>query len=147
MSSVEAGTRAPGRSTGETSSADPLQDKSRRVFGIAFEAKTEAGLAEELASALPPAGAGALAVYTANLNHIVDLRKDPEFREAYEGAWKVTADGTPVFLYARLRGVSLPGRLTGSGLFPLLMARLDPARHRVFFVAPHRFVLIGQQLI
>lgn len=138
MSSIEARTTSR-ESTPDKAGAvamPPAPDDAPRPFGLLFEAKTESELADELASVLPPPGSGAHAVFTANLNHIVDLRRDPEFRAAYKAAWKVTADGTPVFLYARLRGVPLPGRLTGSGLFPLLMARLDPARHRIFFVAP-----------
>jgi N-acetylglucosaminyldiphosphoundecaprenol N-acetyl-beta-D-mannosaminyltransferase len=101
-----------------------------------FTRQTEAEFARDLAEGTVPAGHGARLVVTANLNHIVDLNRNAAFREAYRGAWRVTADGAPVAAYAQLRGAKLPGRLTGSGLFAQLMHRLDPARHSIYFLAP-----------
>lgn len=105
-------------------------------FRIPFIARTEAEFASELASAPPPPSCGASLVVTANVAHIVELRRNPRFRQAYRHAWRATADGTPVYLYARLRGARLPERLTGSGCFAKLMPLLDAGRHRCVFVAP-----------
>src|SRR5690242_18282910 len=106
-------------------------------FGMRFTDQTEESLASEIATQSIDPGAGPRMVVTANLNHIVDLRRDNRFRSAYFNAWKITADGTPVYLYARLRGAGLTGRLTGSGLFAKLMPLLEPEEHRCFFVAPN----------
>ncbi|WP_420959431.1 WecB/TagA/CpsF family glycosyltransferase [Brucella sp. IR073] len=104
------------------------------IFGLRFTNAGAEALVEHLIRAPQPLKGGARMFFTANLDHIVQMRGNPAFREAYDRAAIVTADGTPVFLYARWRGVALPGRVTGADLFPALMARLDPARHRPFFV-------------
>ncbi|WP_018262409.1 WecB/TagA/CpsF family glycosyltransferase [Methylobacterium sp. WSM2598] len=106
-----------------------------RPFGLSFAPLDDGQLARQLAGPLVPAGAGPRIVATANLDHIVQLSRNTVFREAYRRAWIVTADGMPVYLYARLRGAKLPGRLTGADLFARLMTMLSPARHRCFFVA------------
>jgi N-acetylglucosaminyldiphosphoundecaprenol N-acetyl-beta-D-mannosaminyltransferase len=127
--------RAGARAEGVMSAPTP-----NRPFGIDFVNLTEAQLARDLASlAIPPDEAPRLLV-TTNLNHVVDLARNARFRAAYRRAWRVTADGMPVMLYARLRGVPLRERLTGSGVFAALMPLLDPTRHRVYFLAPTKEV-------
>jgi len=106
---------------------------SRAVFGMRFSTAGTQSLADYLANASPH-GQWAQLLFTANLDHIVKMRGNAAFRAAYERAAFVTADGMPVYLYARLRGVPLEERVTGADLFPALMARLDAARHRPFFV-------------
>ena len=106
-----------------------------RPFGMAFHAATEQEFAVTLANEEGPSGGGPRLVATANVAHIVELRVNDRFRAAYRNAWRVTADGTPVYVYARSRGIQLPERLTGSGLFAKLMPLLKPGRHRCFFVA------------
>lgn len=112
------------------------EDAAPRPFGIDFTRQTEAELAHEIATCPIPAGHPPRLLATANLSHIVDLGRNPAFRAAYRDAWRVTADGTPVVLYARWRGLALPERLTGSGLFAALMPLLTPSSHRIFFLAP-----------
>jgi N-acetylglucosaminyldiphosphoundecaprenol N-acetyl-beta-D-mannosaminyltransferase len=109
--------------------------RGRRPFGLDFVARSEAEFAVDILGAPIPAGETARLVFTTNLNHVVDLLRSQPFREAYGRAWKITADGAPVVAYARFRGVALPGRLTGSGLFAELMVRLRPGHDRPFFVA------------
>lgn len=58
----------------------------------------------------------ARSVVTANLDHVMKLRTDPAFREAYARAALITADGMPFVLLSRLEGQRLPERVTGSGL-------------------------------
>jgi N-acetylglucosaminyldiphosphoundecaprenol N-acetyl-beta-D-mannosaminyltransferase len=93
-----------------------------------------ASLADHVLNAAPSPGAGVRMLATANVDHIVRLDSDADFRAAYRFAWKVTADGMPVYLYARLRGAKLPARVTGADIFDRLMAGLDPMRHRPFFI-------------
>lgn len=89
-----------------------------------------------LAALLSPAprGEGLQLLVTANVDHIVRLTQDAEFRAAYRAAWKAVVDGMPVLIYARLRGVPIVGRITGSDLFPKMLGRLSPGQHRLLFV-------------
>lgn len=107
---------------------------SREIFGLRFSAAGTEALADHLANFSPPTRGAAQMLFTANLDHIVKMRSNATFRAAYGRAAFVTADGMPVYLYARWRGVPVPERVTGADLFPALMERLDPAKHRPFFV-------------
>lgn len=105
---------------------------ARRVFGLNFCAHTREELLAEILA--PPTAPGLKLVATVNVDHVVTLRTNPRFREAYRFAWRVTADGAPVYLYARSVGVTLPGRITGSDLFADLVTRWDPRKHRLFML-------------
>lgn len=62
------------------------------------------------------------AVFTLNLDHLVKLKEDAAFREAYDRALHVTADGTPVVWMARAAGAEIE-RVTGADLvLPLCRA-------------------------
>jgi exopolysaccharide biosynthesis WecB/TagA/CpsF family protein len=54
-------------------------------------------------------------VCTLNLDHVVKLRRNAEFREAYSRAHYVTADGFPIVMLARLSGYRIE-RTTGADL-------------------------------
>ena len=54
-------------------------------------------------------------VCTLNLDHLVKLRTDARFRDAYAKAEIVLADGFPIVTFARMKGVALE-RATGSDL-------------------------------
>ncbi|TRL37776.1 WecB/TagA/CpsF family glycosyltransferase [Rhizobium straminoryzae] len=119
--------------------SDPRKDKDDKtatLFGIRFSTADTDGLVDTLAEEAVPRGAGLRLLVTANVDHIVNLRRNERFREAYRFAWRAVIDGTPVFLYARLRGLALPGKVTGSDLFPRLIARLEPGVHRILLVSP-----------
>ena len=90
----------------------------------------------------PEHGQGARFVVTANVDHIVQLRRNADLRDAYANAWCRTVDGTPVYLYARLRGVGVP-KVTGADLFARVMERLNPAVHRPFFVCASEEIAQG----
>lgn len=106
---------------------------NNRVFGIRLSTLAKNDIVDRLL-AEPQPGMGLRLVATANLNHVVMLRKDQAFRESYNRAWLVTADGAPIFAYARLLGLPIPERVTGVDLVNALAARLSPERHRPFFV-------------
>ena len=69
--------------------------------------------------AVDPGDAPSRLIVTSNVDHIVCLRRDAAFRAAYRSAWLITADGMPVYLFARLRGAA-PQRTR---------PRLRPHRH------------------
>jgi N-acetylglucosaminyldiphosphoundecaprenol N-acetyl-beta-D-mannosaminyltransferase len=102
------------------------------IFGVHISRLSRAELVE-LMRGLPSAGRGAQLLATMNLDHVVRLQNDPAFRAAYEHAWHVTIDGTPVWLYSRLRGLRVE-RCTGADLIAELVPALRPESHRPFFV-------------
>ena len=106
-----------------------------RAFGLEFSNVEQTSLVEEIAGHAILPGSGPRVVQTANVDHIVQINRNEEFRDSYREAWAVTADGMPVYLYAKLRGLALPGRVTGADLFQTLMPRLVPGLHRCFFLA------------
>lgn len=106
----------------------------RAVFGIDFSLLTQEQLVKRVTSEPVPEGESVRLVATANLDHVVNLSRNERFRRAYAEAWVTTADGAPVFLYAKLMGCGLPERVTGVDLFEALMLNLSPDRHRPFFV-------------
>jgi N-acetylglucosaminyldiphosphoundecaprenol N-acetyl-beta-D-mannosaminyltransferase len=115
------------------SAADLVLDPPR-PFGIEFTILSAEELAEGLLRRPVAAGEGTLLLATCNVDHIVQLRRDAAFRAAYRAAWTVTADGMPVYLYARRQRPDLRGRIAGSDLIATLLDRFDPRRHRPFFV-------------
>lgn len=61
-------------------------------------------------------------VVTANVDHVVRLEKDDEFRLAYDKAALVVTDGMPIVISSRLLGKPIKERITGADLFPALSA-------------------------
>jgi len=104
------------------------------ILGISFSPLTRDMLLHRLLNDPVPSGDGARLLVTANVDHISNLVRNSRFRAAYAGAWIATADGTPVFLYARLRGIAVPERVTGADLSAALLDRMSPHLCRPFFV-------------
>jgi len=104
------------------------------VLGIKFSPLRRGELAQVIANESIPPGAGLRAVVTANVDHVVQIARRPEFSEAYERAWAATADGMPVYLYASLRGAPVTERVTGCDLVADVIGSLRPDQHRCFFV-------------
>lgn len=62
----------------------------------------------------------AFTMFTLNLDHVVKLRRDASFRDAYRDASIVTADGAPVVWLSRRQGADI-SRTTGADLvLPLI---------------------------
>jgi exopolysaccharide biosynthesis WecB/TagA/CpsF family protein len=104
------------------------------VLGIKFSPLRRGELAQVIANESIPLGSGLRAVVTANVDHVVQIARRPEFSEAYERAWVATADGMPVYLYASLRGAPVRERVTGCDLVADVIGSLRPDRHCCFFV-------------
>ena len=115
--------------------ATPLHGTQRHsIFGVEFSTWSLDRLVDTIVDEPVPTGAGLRLLVTANLDHIVNLTRSAGFRAAYRYAWLAVIDGTPVWLYARLRGLDIAGRVTGADLFPAILARLQPGPHRPFLV-------------
>jgi N-acetylglucosaminyldiphosphoundecaprenol N-acetyl-beta-D-mannosaminyltransferase len=78
-------------------------------------------------------GKGAYVV-TPNVDHIVRLKTDGEFREVYRRASFVVPDGMPLLWASRWLGKSLPERITGADLFPRLSARAAATGRSIFLL-------------
>jgi N-acetylglucosaminyldiphosphoundecaprenol N-acetyl-beta-D-mannosaminyltransferase len=73
-------------------------------------------------------------VVTPNVDHLVKLQDDPEFREIYARADLVLADGVPLIWASRLLGTPLRAKVSGSDLF-VAFAPIAAARGlRLFFL-------------
>jgi N-acetylglucosaminyldiphosphoundecaprenol N-acetyl-beta-D-mannosaminyltransferase len=105
------------------------------ILGIRFSSLSFDAILEDVISSEIPPEAPVRLMVTANIDHVVHLRRDAAFAQAYADAWIATADGMPVYLYARWRGAAVPARVTGADFFAAMMRRLLPERHRPFFVA------------
>jgi len=103
------------------------------VLGISFSALTREMLVRRILIERAPIGGGVRLLVTTNIDHISHLVRNTRFRSAYDGAWMATADGMPVFLYARLRGSAVSERVTGADLSTALLDRMSP-ECRPFFV-------------
>lgn len=59
-------------------------------------------------------------ISTPNLNFLITSQADPDFRRSVINSELSIADGMPLIWVARLLGIPLPGRVTGSGLIEML---------------------------
>lgn len=57
-------------------------------------------------------------VFTPNVDHIIKLQKDEEFREAYEAADYKVCDGQVLIYALRFLGTPVKEKISGSDLFP-----------------------------
>jgi N-acetylglucosaminyldiphosphoundecaprenol N-acetyl-beta-D-mannosaminyltransferase len=112
----------------------PVSKRQNQVLGVSFSPLTRDVLVERVLRDRIPKGTGVRLVATANLDHIVNLVRNARFRDAYASAWAATADGAPVFAYARLRGCEIAERVTGADLTASLLERMEPGVCRPFFV-------------
>jgi N-acetylglucosaminyldiphosphoundecaprenol N-acetyl-beta-D-mannosaminyltransferase len=75
----------------------------------------------------------AASIVTPNVDHIVKLQKDEEFRSAYHDAALVLADGVPLLWAARFLGTPLKEKISGSDLFPKVCGVAAEKGYRLFF--------------
>lgn len=83
--------------------------------------------------ALVAAGRGG-AIFTPNVDHVVNAEKNPTFASAYARADLCLADGMPLVWASRLGSTRLPERVAGSDLAPLLLARAAASGWRVYLL-------------
>jgi exopolysaccharide biosynthesis WecB/TagA/CpsF family protein len=103
----------------------------RSLFGLRLCTLDAQGCAARVLSERPVGGPALLV--TPNINHLRLLRRS-DFALAYRSAALVCADGFPLVIYARLRGLRLPGRVTGCDIFTHLVRHARFAEENVFLV-------------
>ncbi len=75
-------------------------------------------------------------VVTPNLDHVIRLRSDCAFRDAYAAASLVLADGMPLVWLSRLGNAPLPGRVAGADLIQPALVEAERNGLSVFFLGP-----------
>ncbi|HEV8072300.1 MAG TPA: WecB/TagA/CpsF family glycosyltransferase [Planctomycetaceae bacterium] len=106
------------------------------LFGINLHPCRMSEAVDELCVWIASSGSRCRYVVTPNVNHAVLLQRHAQFARVYADADFVLADGVPIVLFARIFGRSVPERVAGSDLVPLLF---DRARTE----SPIRVYLLG----
>jgi N-acetylglucosaminyldiphosphoundecaprenol N-acetyl-beta-D-mannosaminyltransferase len=73
------------------------------------------------------------AVFTPNVDHIVQAEDHARFREVYSRADLCLVDGMPVVWASRLLGRPVPEKVSGSDFVPMLLERAAERGWRVYF--------------
>lgn len=102
------------------------------LFGIGIDNVDMAGAVAAVRSFVE--GRACAYVVTPNVDHLVKLRSDPEFRGIYADAGLVIADGMPLVWASKLAGKPLKGRVAGSDLFVELCAEAARTGMSVFML-------------
>ena len=108
-------------------------DRSQPVAGISFCLLPQSEIVQTVMTQVP-ADEKLRLVVTTNVDHMVTMRRQAEFKAACTDAWLVTADGFPVVSLLKALNIATPGRITGADLFPAILSSLSPAWHSPFFV-------------
>lgn len=80
-------------------------------------------------------------IITSNAAHIVCLRKDREFEEAYKNALLVLPDGISIMWSSKLLGCPLKERITGTNLFELSSSLASQKNYSVFLLGAEDYVV------
>lgn len=73
-------------------------------------------------------------VVTPNVDHIIQLERGGELKEAYKNADLILCDGKPLLWIAKWYGTPIKEKISGSDLFPLLCERAAERGYRMFFL-------------
>ena len=73
-------------------------------------------------------------VVTPNVDHIVKLEDDEEFREVYRNADLIVTDGMPLIRISNLTGEKIKEKISGSDLFPKLCERATKKGYSIFLL-------------
>lgn len=102
------------------------------LFGISIDNLSMEEALDRMRAQLSGSGKGYVA--TPNVDHIVRLQRDEEFREVYRNAALVVPDGMPVLWASRFLGRPLKERVTGSDLVPAVCRIAAELGSGVFFL-------------
>jgi N-acetylglucosaminyldiphosphoundecaprenol N-acetyl-beta-D-mannosaminyltransferase len=73
-------------------------------------------------------------ILTCNVDHLMKLRKDQDFRKVYAQAGAVVADGMPLVWASKLLSKPLKQKVSGADLFSLLGKSFEEREYRLFFL-------------
>lgn len=97
-----------------------LIEKKINIFGVTINPLSMKEAVYYLSTWIKYAENNCKYVVTPNVNCVVLLSKNAAYRDAFEHASMVVADGKPVVLAARMFGEKIPGTVTGSDLVPAI---------------------------
>jgi N-acetylglucosaminyldiphosphoundecaprenol N-acetyl-beta-D-mannosaminyltransferase len=103
-----------------------------RIGPVWLDAVTFDGALDEI-ERLAAEGIGG-AVFTPNVDHMVNLARSPAFRDAYSRGSLVLVDGQALLWASKLLGTGLPEKISGSDLVPRLLERAGKQGLRVYFL-------------
>jgi N-acetylglucosaminyldiphosphoundecaprenol N-acetyl-beta-D-mannosaminyltransferase len=103
-----------------------------RVGGVPIDSLTLAGAIQAIDSLVAAKEGGA--VFTPNVDHVVEFEQNERLREAYTSADLSLVDGMPVLWASRFLGVPLPEKISGSDLVEPLMLHAATRQWRVFLL-------------
>lgn len=73
-------------------------------------------------------------VVTPNVDHIVKLEKDEEFKNVYKNADLILTDGMPLIWISKLKGNPIKEKVSGSDLFPKVCELASNKNYSVFLL-------------
>jgi len=111
----------------------PSNPRTRVRFGELWVDSLTFTQALDEIEALVSAGRGGT-VFTPNVDHVVNVDRNPSFRDAYASASLCLADGQPLIWTSRLLGAPLPEKISGSDLVLPLLERAAARRWRVYLL-------------
>ncbi|MDI1298251.1 WecB/TagA/CpsF family glycosyltransferase [Methylotenera sp.] len=94
--------------------------KKINLFGVTINPLTMNETVDFVSTWIKFAESDCKFIVTPNVNCVVQLSKNQAYRDAFENASMVVADGKPVVWTARLMGEEIPGTVTGSDLVPAI---------------------------
>ncbi|MEZ0318307.1 MAG: WecB/TagA/CpsF family glycosyltransferase [Methylophilaceae bacterium] len=104
-----------------------LLEKKINIFGITLNPLTMEEAVDYASTWIKYSESDCKFIVTPNVNCVVLLSKNQGYRDAFENAAMVVADGKPVVLAARMFGESIPGTVTGSDLVPAIFQHFHDA--------------------
>lgn len=73
-------------------------------------------------------------VVTPNVDHIVKLEKDDEFKEVYKNADLILTDGMPLIWISKMKSTPIKEKISGSDLFPRVCELAAEKSYKVFLL-------------
>lgn len=102
------------------------------LLGVAVDNVTMGEALDRISALITSRGSSY--VVTPNVDHLVRLQTDADFRWIYHEADLVLADGMPLLWACKLLGTPLKGKVSGSDLFVKFAERASQRGYRVFFL-------------
>ncbi|NMF04828.1 WecB/TagA/CpsF family glycosyltransferase [Clostridium beijerinckii] len=73
-------------------------------------------------------------IVTPNVDHIVKLEKDEEFKEVYKNADLILTDGMPLIWISKMKSTPIKEKVSGSDLFPKVCELAAKKGHKIFLL-------------
>lgn len=109
-------------------------EANKSVFGLYFSLLDARQIVEKVLEDKCLENDPLRSVITTNVDHLVNMSKNPEFKTVCQDAWLLTADGFPVYKFLSFIGIDVPARITGADLFPPIIKGLNRQFHTPFLL-------------